>query len=155
MALRASSSSSVQSGPFMARNTPPVRTNGRHSSLSRYSRATARETAASNCPRSSDASSARACRHVTSVRPAAAQTSPRKRTRLSKLSSSVSEMSGCAIFSGRPGKPAPVPTSMTALPASGSTVSRAAESRKCSCATSVSPWMAVRFMTLLRSSSSV
>ena len=45
-AAAASSASSLAAAPFMARNTPPTFTSGRHSSHRTFSRATARDTAA-------------------------------------------------------------------------------------------------------------
>ena len=99
---------------------------------------------ARNC---SGASSARAWMHRTSSKPSIAQVSRRKPMRLSRLSSSVSSMSGQAIFSARPGKPAPVPTSITRLPRKSAMPSSAAQSRKCRRATSSSPLIAVRFIT--------
>ena len=72
--------------------------------------------------------------------------------RLLRLSSSVISMPGCTVLRTMPGKPAPVPTSMTFLSSKSQTFKSAAQSRKCSRATSSVPLMAVRFMTRFRSS---
>ena len=91
---------------------------------------------------------------ATSVRPSSSQTVCRKFTRLPRESSRVRRMEGSTSRSGIPGNPAPVPTSTTDLPRKSARVSRAAQSRKCRVATSPGSVMAVRFMTLLVSSSS-
>ena len=73
--------------------------------------------------------------------------------RLPRLSSSVRSKSGSMIRSTMPGKPAPVPTSMARLPRRSAMVNRAAQSSRCSVATSCGAVMAVRFITLFFSSS--
>ena len=68
--------------------------------------------------------------------------------RLFWASSNVRRMDGSTMRSGRPGNPAPVPTSATVLFRKSARVSRAALSKKCSAAMSAGSVMAVRFMTL-------
>ena len=152
-AFFASSSSCAQSGPFIATNTPPTFTKGRHSSHRVFKRATALDVAISNAARSSaGASSALACRHETSPKPNLSQVSDKNSIRLFRLSSSVSLMLGSAIFRASPGNPAPVPTSMTVFSLKSVAESIAELSRKCCRATAFTPLIAVKFMTELRSS---
>ena len=152
-ALFATRISSSLSTAFMARNRPPTLTSGSVSSHSTFNAATAREVAISYCSRCFAAnSSARAWTQVTRCRPISSQTCCRKAMRLPRLSSSVKSKSGSKIRRGIPGKPAPVPTSTTRLPRKSVMFSSAAQSSRCSLATSSGSVMAVRFITLLVSS---
>ena len=150
MACCEAASSASDSTDFMARNFPPGFTSGRHSSHSTGRAATARETAKSKVSRCSAAnSSARAWTQATSGRSSSRHTVSRNWMRLFRESSSVRRMEGSSTRRGRPGKPAPVPTSTTDFPEKDSRVSRAALSKKWRVATSSGSVMAVRFITLL------
>ena len=101
----------------MAMKLPPNFTKGRHSSASTFSLATARLVTMSKLSRySGGASSARRQTHSTFSRPRRETVSCRKSHRFCWLSSSVKRASDFSIASGRPGKPAPVPTSSTRAP---------------------------------------
>ena len=92
------------------------------------------------------ASSARACRVVTASSPRASAAARQNASFLAVESSSVRDRSGRASFSASPGKPAPVPTSMTDAPGGMSTAWRTArESRKCFTAMSRGEVRRVRF----------
>ena len=83
--------------------------------------------------------------------PSLAMHSEVKSTRLRWLSSSVTRVLGDIIFIGRPGKPAPEPTSSSRLSSKSAAFSRAQQSRKWARAVFSSPVIAVRSMTALRS----
>ena len=150
MAFSARSSSSWQSGPFMARNRPPTLTKGRHISHNSPKSATARAAAKSNCsrsPGSCPASSARAWRVVTSSSPSCPATVSSQDSRFCSPSSRVRERVGQRVFSTMPGKPAPVPTSMREACSIRPQLRRGAQSSICRVATSKGWVMAVRFIT--------
>ena len=105
-------------GPFIAAKIPFILMSGIQYSASVFILATARAVAMSKLSRSftsRPASSARLWMQFAST-PIAAQTSFRNIRRLLSESSNVSSMSGRMILTGRPGKPAPVPTSTSFAP---------------------------------------
>ena len=151
----AASTSASGSGPFMAKKTPPICKNGRQYSHSRFSGATARAVAKANFVRRP------ACRPPSSARawticassPRRSSTSRRKIRRLFKLSSKVRWRPGRRIFSGTPGKPAPVPTSIRVSPCSNSGNNRML-SKKCLTTTAFGSVIAVKFIFSFHSISS-
>ena len=153
----ASAISSSRPGPFIAAKTPFILMSGMQYSASVFMLATARAVATSNFSRSftsRPASSARLCRNTASTL-MAAQTSCRNTSRLLSESSSVSSMSGRMILTGSPGKPAPVPTSMSFAPFLISTAFKSVRlSTKCLTTASCGSVIAVRLTTSFFSSRS-
>ena len=150
MARAARSSSSWHSGPFMARKRPPTFTKGRHISHRSPRSATARAVAKSNCSRSEPscpASSARAWRVVTPSSSNSSATVSSQESRFCSPSNRVRDRVGQRVFSTMPGKPAPVPTSMSLACSRRPQFKRGAQSSMCRVATSKGWVMAVRFIT--------
>ena len=153
MARSAFQASAVAASPFWAITHPPTLQKGSVYSATTGSSATARATARSYCSRwvrSWARSSARALMAVTACKPSRSTMCSRKVTFLPVASNSVTRAPGQTNLRGRPGKPAPVPTSI--IPAPGrprairvSLASRHdSESRKCLICTCSYSTMAVR-----------
>ena len=124
----ADGTSSAAREPFSARSAPPGSTRGRHQRTRRSSGATAR---AVTVPAASDpcSSSARPRRTSTEVRPSVVATSRSHATRRSIGSTSTTRWSGRRHARTTPGRPAPLPTSIT-VPVVGTKAASAAEFKR-------------------------
>jgi hypothetical protein len=141
-------------GRFIHIATPPTCTKGNVHSASAHRCATARAVTMSNCSRHCGrraASSARAWMNSTPSIPSSAQRGRKNRKGSWRESSRARRICGKAILSGKPGKPAPVPTSSTRAPATGChAATSVSESRKWR-TTASSGGTEVRFMCALAS----
>ena len=145
--------------PFHSTRNPPTFTNGSPTSALIGIFPTPRIAAMSNCSRnflSLPMSSPRAISRFTSF-----ESSRRRKSIITNAaffsfeSRSVRRMEGNAIFSGMPGKPAPVPMSMSSVPSNFTARFIASESAKCFSADSLSPFIAVRLKRVLFQLSSI